>query len=136
MELSLFLTPDYMVNDTNNEVPHCGAFYTPHSNSSGPNIRLRTLFSDTLSLRSPLNESDHVPQPYIVTGNIIVNNNNNDNNNKNNNNNNNNNKLEVKNVDKVNHLSRGLLLFLEEKFKIKGKTKLHEPRLDLHLHLF
>ena len=38
----------------------------------GPNIRLRILFSNTLSLDSSLNVRDHVSQPYSTTGNIIV----------------------------------------------------------------
>ena len=38
----------------------------------GPNILLNTLFSNTLSLRSSLSESDHVSQPYKTTGKIIV----------------------------------------------------------------
>ena len=36
----------------------------------GPNIRLRILFTNTLSLRSFYNVRDHVTQPYITTGNI------------------------------------------------------------------
>jgi hypothetical protein len=38
----------------------------------GPNILLRTLFSNTLSLRSSLNERDHVSHPYKTTCNIIL----------------------------------------------------------------
>jgi len=38
----------------------------------GPNIRLRILFSNTLSLHSSLNVRDHVSQPYSTTDNIIV----------------------------------------------------------------
>ena len=38
----------------------------------GPNIRLRFLFSNTLSLHSFLNVRGHVLQPYSTTGNIIV----------------------------------------------------------------
>ena len=38
----------------------------------GPNIRLRILFSNTLTLHSSLNARDHVSQPYSTTGNIIV----------------------------------------------------------------
>ena len=56
-------------NGTNYEVPHCGAFSTPHSH---PNICLRILFSNTLSLDSSLNVRDHASQPYSTTGNIIV----------------------------------------------------------------
>ena len=37
-----------------------------------PNIRLRILFSNTLSLDSSINVRDHVSQPYNTTGNIIV----------------------------------------------------------------
>ena len=49
----------------NYEVPHCEAFFTP-------NIRLRILFSNTLSLHSSLNVREHVSQPYSTTGNIIA----------------------------------------------------------------
>ena len=38
----------------------------------GPNIRLRILFSNTLSLDSSLNVRDYVSQPYSTTDNIIV----------------------------------------------------------------
>ena len=38
----------------------------------GPNIRLRNLISNTLSLRSSLNVRDHVSQAYSTTENIIV----------------------------------------------------------------
>jgi len=38
----------------------------------GPNILLKTLFSNTLSLRSSLNVSDQVSHPYKTTGKIIV----------------------------------------------------------------
>jgi len=62
--------PDYIRwNGANYEVPHCDAFYTPHSH---PNIRLRALFLNTLILRSSLNVRDHVSQPYSTTSNIIV----------------------------------------------------------------
>jgi len=37
-----------------------------------PNILLNILFSNTLSLRSPLNVSDRVSHPYKTTGKIIV----------------------------------------------------------------
>ena len=61
---------DYIrCNGTNYEVPHCEAFYTPHSH---PNIRLRILSSNTHSLLSSLNERDHVLQAYSTTGNTIV----------------------------------------------------------------
>ena len=39
----------------------------PFSSLLGPNIRLRILFSNTLSLRSSLNVRDHVSQPYSTT---------------------------------------------------------------------
>jgi hypothetical protein len=38
----------------------------------GPNILLRTLFSNTLSLRSSLNVRDQVSHPYKTTGRIMV----------------------------------------------------------------
>jgi hypothetical protein len=38
----------------------------------GPNILLKTLFSNTLSLRSSPNVSDQVSHPYKTTGKIIV----------------------------------------------------------------
>ena len=38
----------------------------------GPNILLNALFSNTLSLRSFLNVSDQVSNPYKGTGTIIV----------------------------------------------------------------
>jgi hypothetical protein len=38
----------------------------------GPKIRLKILFSNTLSLDSSLNERDHASQPYSTTCNIIV----------------------------------------------------------------
>jgi hypothetical protein len=38
----------------------------------GPNILRSTLFSNTLSLRSPLNVSDHVSHPYKTTVKLIV----------------------------------------------------------------
>ena len=46
--------------------------YSPLSFLLDPNIRLRILFSNTLSLHSSLNVRDHVSQPYSTTGNIIV----------------------------------------------------------------
>ena len=63
------LFPREQVNGTNYEVPHCGAFSTPHSH---PNIYLRIQFSNTLSLHSSLNVRDHASQPYSTTDNIIV----------------------------------------------------------------
>jgi hypothetical protein len=38
----------------------------------GPNIYLRILFSNILSLHSSLNVRDHASQPYSTIGNIIV----------------------------------------------------------------
>ena len=38
----------------------------------GFNIRLRILFSNTLSMRSSLNERDHDSETYSTSGNIIV----------------------------------------------------------------
>jgi hypothetical protein len=38
----------------------------------GPNILLRTLFSNTLSLRSSLNVRDQVSQAYKTSGRIMV----------------------------------------------------------------
>ena len=38
----------------------------------GPNIRLRMLFLNTLSLHSSLNVRDHASYPYCTTGNIIA----------------------------------------------------------------
>ena len=51
----------------------CGFLHSPVILSLlGPNILLSSLFSNTLSLRSSLNESDHVSRPYKTTGKIIV----------------------------------------------------------------
>ena len=47
-------------------------FHSPFSSLLGTNIRLRILFSNTLSLDSYLNVRGHVAQPYSKTGNIIV----------------------------------------------------------------
>ena len=58
------------MNGASYEVPHCGTFFTPHS-FLGPNIRLRILFSNALSLHFSLNVRDHVSQPCNTTGNII-----------------------------------------------------------------
>ena len=44
----------------------------PFASLLGPNICLRILFSNILSLHSPLKISDHVFQTYSTTGNIIV----------------------------------------------------------------
>jgi hypothetical protein len=38
----------------------------------GPDILLRTMFSDTLRLCPPLNMRDHVSRPYVTTGRIMV----------------------------------------------------------------
>ena len=62
----------------------------------GPNIRLRILFSNTLSLDSSLNVRDHVSQPYSTNNNI-----NDDNNNDNNNNNNNNKQFTLVRTSKI-----------------------------------
>ena len=42
--------------------------HSPFSSLLGPNIRLRILFSNTLSLRSSLNVKDHASQSYSTTG--------------------------------------------------------------------
>ena len=47
-------------------------FHFPFSSLLGPNIQLRILFSNTLSLYSSLNVRDHVSQPYSTPGSIIV----------------------------------------------------------------
>ena len=44
----------------------------PLASLLGPNIRLRILFSNILSLRSSLHVRDHASHPYSTTGNIIV----------------------------------------------------------------
>ena len=46
--------------------------HSPFASFLGPNIRLRILFSNNLSLRSSLNIGDRVSQPYSANGNIIV----------------------------------------------------------------
>ena len=51
----------------------CSFLHSPVNPSLlGPNILLNTLFSNTLSLCSSLNVSDHVSHPYKTTGKIIV----------------------------------------------------------------
>jgi hypothetical protein len=40
--------------------------------SSGPNIRLRIMYSNVLALHSSLNVRDYVSHPYSTTGNIII----------------------------------------------------------------
>jgi hypothetical protein len=42
------------------------------SSLCGPNILLSTLFSNTLSVYSPLTVSDYVPHAYKTTGTILV----------------------------------------------------------------
>ena len=46
--------------------------HSPFASLLGPNIGLRILFSNTLSLDSSLNVRDHAKHPYSTTGNIIV----------------------------------------------------------------
>jgi hypothetical protein len=51
----------------------CNFLHSPVTSSLlDPNILLSTLFSNTLSLRSPLNVSDKVSHPYRTTGKIVV----------------------------------------------------------------
>ena len=51
----------------------CSFLHSPATSSLlGPNTLLNTLFSNTLSLRSSLNVSDQVSQPYKTTGKIMV----------------------------------------------------------------
>jgi hypothetical protein len=51
----------------------CSFLYSPVTLSLlGPNILLKTLFSNALSLPSSLNVSDQVLHPYKTTGKIIV----------------------------------------------------------------
>jgi hypothetical protein len=51
---------------SNHEIPHCGAFSIPSFSSLlGPNIRIRFLFSNTLSLHSSFNVRDHASQPLL-----------------------------------------------------------------------
>ena len=51
----------------------CNFLHSPVTSSLlGPNTLLKTLFSNTLSLRSSLNVSDQVSHPYKTTGKIIV----------------------------------------------------------------
>ena len=45
--------------------------HSPFSSHLGPNIRLKTLFSNTLGLHSSLNVRDHASQPYSTSCNII-----------------------------------------------------------------
>jgi hypothetical protein len=51
----------------------CSFLYSPVTSSlTGPNILLNTLFSNAISLRSPLNVSDQVSHPYKTKGKILV----------------------------------------------------------------
>jgi len=51
----------------------CNFLYSPTTSSLlHPNILLNTLFSNTLSLHSSLNVSDHVPHPCKTIGKIIA----------------------------------------------------------------
>jgi len=51
----------------------CSFLNSPVASSLlGPNILLSTLFSNTLSLRSSLNVSDQVPQPYTTRGKTVL----------------------------------------------------------------
>ena len=51
----------------------CSFLHSPVASSLlDPNILLKTLFSNTLSLRSSLNVSDQVSHPHITTSKIIV----------------------------------------------------------------
>jgi hypothetical protein len=51
----------------------CNFLYSPVTSSLlGPNILLRTLFSNTLSLCSSLSVRDQVSQPFKTTGRIMV----------------------------------------------------------------
>jgi hypothetical protein len=64
----------YWVRSTDNYAPHYVVFSTPPLTSFllGPNILLKTLFSNTLSLCSYLNVSDQVSHPYRTTDKIRV----------------------------------------------------------------
>ena len=51
----------------------CNLLYSPVTSSLlGPNILLKTMFSDTLSFLSSRNVNDQVSHPYQTTGKIIV----------------------------------------------------------------
>ena len=45
--------------------------HSPFTSLLGENIRLKILFSNTLSLHSYLNVRDHGSQPYSTTENIV-----------------------------------------------------------------
>jgi len=64
----------YWVKCTDHAAPHYAVFFQSTVNSSflGPNILLSTLFSNTVSLCSPLNMRDQVSHPYKTAGNTIV----------------------------------------------------------------
>ena len=69
------LSPEpYWVRITDHSAPHYVSFlYSPVTSSLlGSNIRLSTLFSNTLSLRSSLNITDQVSHPHKTTGRIVV----------------------------------------------------------------
>jgi hypothetical protein len=63
-----------MARSTSYEAPHYSVSSKSPVTSSlfGPNILLSTLFSNTLSLWSPLNVRDQISHPYRTTGKIIV----------------------------------------------------------------
>ena len=50
----------------------CSLLHSPFPSLLGPNIHLRILFSNTLSLHASLNVRDNVSHSYSTTGNIIV----------------------------------------------------------------
>ena len=61
------------MRSTEHKVPFCVVFSTSSVTSSilAPNLLLNTLFSNTLSLRSWVNVSDHVSHPYQTTDKIL-----------------------------------------------------------------
>ena len=56
------------MNDTNYEVPHCGAFSTRHSHLSW----IQIFISGSCFQIPSLNVRDNASQPYNTTGNVIV----------------------------------------------------------------
>ena len=76
MPISYFsiLSPkQYWVRSRDHSALHYVVSSTPITSPLlGSNILLSTLFSNTLSLRSSLNVSDHVSHPHKTTGRIIV----------------------------------------------------------------
>jgi hypothetical protein len=52
----------------NYEVPYCEAFSTPHCHPFWAQIFASRFCSHTLSLCSPLNIKNHLPQPYYKLG--------------------------------------------------------------------